>query len=339
MTNLITQFDVQATPAQINFNFDGVREYLEAELEKYENVLVTIDTLPADKKLAQEIRAKARDISRLRIDTKNELSAPISDFEAKMKELEGMCKTLADSITNQVSKFEQIRLDNLTQQLMTLRDKLRTELNIEEVHFSAEFDDLIKLGSLTKTDNLTKSVREEMEQRVNKELQAQQRTEMRLLQLENECLKAGMDAPMTRQNVEAFLYTDDDTYNAQLSGLIQSELARQEQARIAHERRLQEEAARAQREAETKALAEAQQIKEQEKIAAQSETQPQPELQNYQPQPEPQPQPQTNAVTKRVAAYFTVTVPSHVPNHAIENKLKRMLSDAGITSLTNIEVM
>lgn len=358
MSELTTLLELKATPAAVQFDFEGAKAWLTKELEKYENIVVTVDSVADDKKLAQEVKAKSRDINRLRIDTKKALLEPITEFEEQTKELSGMCDTLSLQIETQVKKFEQIRLDNLTQQLMTLRDKLRAELNIEEVHFSAEFDDLIKLGSLTKTDNLTKSAREEMEQRVNKELQAQQRTEMRLLQLENECLKSGMDAPLTRENVEAFLYQDDASYQARLSGLIQNELERQVRAREAHERRIKEEQER---------LAIQQAQREQERLATEHpepEPAPEPSLEAYgEPhciEPEPHNQETYQAphsqhyqpsnerhsdnmnssqITKTVAAYFTVTVPSHVPNHAIENKLKRMLSDAGITSLTNIEVM
>lgn len=326
---------LNATPARIEFDFEGAKNWLDAELERYENVVVTIDSVRDDKKLAQEIRSKARDISRARIDTKKALSEPISEFEDKMKQLENSCTELADNIAEQVRSFEQVRLDNLREMLHKERSALRTKMGVGDRYFIAEFDDLVKLGSLTAKDALTAAAKRTLEDRVRtQELDLQNKVDRRLLELENACLRAGMDAPMTRENVEAFLYDDDEDYSKKLDLLISSELRRQKDAQEAHERRMKEQM---EREARQKAEAEQAAIRAKEQAEAQPEPASEPE-----PEPEPGPQPEQlpdiERETRTVTLAFTVQVKPGTPSSLITAHTEKLLSQVGIESVEYVEV-
>jgi hypothetical protein len=59
---------------------------------------------------------------------------------------------------------------------------------------------------------------------------AENRTKMRLLELENQSYKAGLKAPLTRDHVATFLFATDEEYQQRLDAMLQSEVRRQEQA-------------------------------------------------------------------------------------------------------------
>lgn len=373
MSNLIVipKFEFNAAPAKIDFNYEEVNAALVKYLEKYQNAVVTTETLADDKKLVSELNAEAKNINDLRIAQKKKLSEPISEFEEKMKALHSKYKEVSNDINEQVKRFEQVRLDNLAQMLDNERAKLREEMKIEERYFTVEFDDLVKLGSLTAKDNLAAAPRRTLVARIREqELDLQNKVERRLLELENACLRAGMDAPMTRENVEAFLYSDDETYSSHLEQLINSELSRQKAAQEAHERRIKEQLereARQKAEAEQAAIRAREQSEQEEQRNRQSEpvqTPVEPEQRqeierHYSGQPvigvevpdmsgtfsrdEPvQNQTRTNqdgTITRTVVATFEVTTKAHITDQQVTNRLGEVMAGAGITTLQKIEVI
>lgn len=336
---------IEATPAVVSLNFDEVAKALDKDLERYQNVTVTEQTLPNDKKLATDLNKRAGEIKRARIDKAKELKKPIADFEEQMKTLEQKCLDVREKINDQVKEFERKKLALCSEQLDAWRTELRDSMEIEPVHYMAEFDDLIKLTSLTKGGALTKGAKESLEQRVKEELMLQQRTESRLVRLENECLKAGLDAPLTRENVEAFLYRDDAEYNQRLDSLIENENKRQEQARERYQQQQQREQGG---EVKQPPAVEPEQVEEVQ--AGTHRINPlgsvNPELVErvetaLTPQKQESVSTQVEAGKKAVTVRcdFTVNVNERVPEDKITDRLKQLLADAGINTLDSMAVI
>ena len=87
----LIEIETNITMPVLDVHFDLVKTELEGELSKYENVLVTEETLKDDKKLAQTLVSKGKLYDSKRKATVKEISAPIKLFETQMKLLQGLC--------------------------------------------------------------------------------------------------------------------------------------------------------------------------------------------------------------------------------------------------------
>lgn len=307
-------------PAVIEFNFAEMSSALDAHLEKYSNVKVTAESLADDKKLSQELNKQIKTIARARIDRKNELTEPVSAFEAQMKELEQKIEAVRSVIAEQVKVFEQEKLAEIYEIIATEFESQveQAGLRAEFANFGEETQSLTKLTAVTAKDALTAKTKSEILASVNDRLNTQNMVDLRLAKLEAECYRLGLAAPLTKAHVSSILLLDEDTYQVELEKIIAAEVQREQQAVEAHKAKL---------EAEAKAQAQAE--VEQEQYALVDEQAP------Y--TPAPQQQATTNGKTI-VTCTFELDVPAHAPSEAIEAKFRKLLEEAGFTTLANIHI-
>lgn len=105
---MITDLD-KALPQSIVFNFEEVKTWLTENLASYKNMVITEDEIGAAKADKAKISKLSKTISEQRIAIKKRYLEPYNDFEAKMKELSGMCDEAAKNIDVQVKVFEEKR--------------------------------------------------------------------------------------------------------------------------------------------------------------------------------------------------------------------------------------
>ena len=232
----LIEIETNITMPVLDVHFDVVKSELEGELSKYENVLVTEETLKDDKKLAQTLVSKGKLYDSKRKATVNEISAPIKLFETQMKLLQGLCVSASKAISDQVAVFEQVKLNNFGELLAESIEKLRLEMAVEEQYHNIGAEKVfIKLGSITGKGAMNKASKDGIQNIVDKELMLQNQVAFRLLQLESESYKAELESPLVRENVESFLFLSDADYALGLDRIIKSELARQVRAKEARE--------------------------------------------------------------------------------------------------------
>lgn len=313
---------INSTPAMFTADFEKAEEILSAELKKYD-VVVTIDTVKDAKSLATELNKMATDINSNRIAAVKTVSAPIREFEEKMKLLSQKCKDGRESILTQVRAFE-VETEKEVERLLTkLREDLFIEVEVSDEFKRAEFDDLIRVSNITEKGKLGKRARDALTSRVRDDKALQDKTGLRLLQLENTCFKAGLKVPLERVHVEAFLFADDEVYKTRLDSMIYVEVKRQEKA---------EEKVREQVKKETPApIIETGGTYEKEYVSSFPEVKDEPVVAASVAQ-------SAGNVVRVVVATFEIEVPESIPDERITNKLTKMLTDAGITSMTSIVV-
>lgn len=223
---------VDSKPPIISGNFEMLQNLLKTELDKYD-VIIDIDS----EKDVKEARAIATNINKLKgqIDTlrKDEvakLSAPITEFTAKMNELKILCEDSRQKILGQIRVVD----DNKRTKLKTLLDKeleatyLKYGINIE--FKIVKIDDLVIVSNLNKS-GIAKSARDAIDERVLETKRFQEKIDKRLLTLETICYQGGLPVPLTRENIEYFLKeSDDDIYLNKLVSLIKNEITRLEKA-------------------------------------------------------------------------------------------------------------
>ena len=108
MTEFRITSDLSALRGQvIEANFAEVREWLDTNLAPYREMAVTPDTMSTAKQYRANIR-KVRDrIDESRKEAKNAVLSAYSAFEAKCKELTGLCDEAANAIDGQVKALEE----------------------------------------------------------------------------------------------------------------------------------------------------------------------------------------------------------------------------------------
>ena len=182
---------VDSVPAVIDTNYEAVRAQLETEIAKYD-IVVTVDTVKDAKAMATQLNKLKGEIATRRKEEVAKASEPVRAFEAKVKSLEAMCEDGRQKILSQVAAFEEVTLKVAAEELAKYLAESYAKQGVTDEFQTAKVDDLVKLGALTATGNLTKGAREAVAARVGECQIQQQRTALRLSQLENESHRAGL---------------------------------------------------------------------------------------------------------------------------------------------------
>src|SRR5690625_4221625 len=320
---------IENTPALVSVNFDQLRERLEQELERY-RVVVTADTLADAKKLATELNSTKQLNDDRRKAEVAKASEPIKQFDERRKELVLMCAKGRQDILDQVKRFEDETREICRALLMSHRESMFKKHGVAEEFQRTEnqstIEDLVKISHVTAKGALTKAAKDTVEQRVMEDAALQAKIERRLLELENRSYKAGLSAPLQRGHVEAFLFADDDHYQASLEQMISVEVERQEQAEAALRRKVAKENQRAEAPAQ-QAQAPANPVRDDVAISYAA------------PERAATPPPAPGKAQYLVRCQFEVEVPDSLTVEAIETELRRVMEKAGLgKTLTGIAV-
>lgn len=271
----LPEVQVKFTPAVIEVNFDELKAALEKQVTEQAATVVTVDNLQSAKKLAADMNKTAGLIKATRIEYVKKAGAQISDFEASMKSLEAIVTDGRAKITEQTTRFEDETKAAALAALQAYLVEQGTAKGIRPQFQRTTVDDLANLSALTGTGKLAAKPKAEVDARIAADLALQQQTDMRLVMLENESLKAGLAAPLTQNHVELFLYEPDDIYKMRLAHLFEAELLREAKAREAADLRAKQESERnllaQQRAAEAEARAD--QMAEQNRILQEQQEQ------------------------------------------------------------------
>ena len=220
---------ITSTLPIVNSNFGDIKRQLIAKLQQ-SDLIVDSDSVKVAKSMATSINKLKSQIANKRKAIIAELSAPIKELENQAKELENLCEESRQKLLSQVKVFDDKERDKVKE---LLKKELQTTYSKYEV--KAEFqivkiEDLAIISNLTKT-GLAKKARTAIDERVLTCKEQQEKIETRLLTLDSICFKAGLQIPLTRENINHFLMIEeDDEYLEQLVSLIKNELNRLEEA-------------------------------------------------------------------------------------------------------------
>lgn len=358
LQNMIT---VTSVPAKLTVNFEALREALQKEVARYD-VVVTADTVTDARKLAAELNATANEIDKRRKEEVAKASEPLRQFDERMRDLVTLCKNGRAKITQQIERFDDEVRETAQRLLAQAREDSWTEMEVADEFRRAEFDDLVMVSAVTKAGSLAGKQKTILQNRCREDKMMQDRTERRLLELENASLRAGLSAPLTRDHVEHFLFADNERYSRELERILTAEVQRQEQAERAMRERLEREA-RQKAEAEERerkrkaAEAEAERAREEarnrhERDEAERRAHGKcdgnhgaprcadPECWQGDEKPaEPQPRPAAKTGLRRVVAQFEVNAPAGVSDADLVSECRRVMEAAGITTLTDVYVV
>lgn len=245
----------------LNKEHDVILKVVEDELslDKY-NSIVTMENYKDMKVVGTELNKFSKYINDFR-KTKVKLETEdIEVFKSNCKIYDNLIQTKREAILKGLEVFEQ---ETKKQVLEVCKEYLNTYC--EEVGLREEFvskidsSDMSLTGYMSATTGvINKKGRDEVEKRVNAQLSLQNKVDLRLSNLENECLKADI-AILSKEHVQGFLMDDDTSYSDKLNALIEIEIKRAN----AEKKKIEEKAkAEAEKVAQDKVIAQQKALKQ-----------------------------------------------------------------------------
>jgi len=223
------ELKINSTLPIINGNLNDVKRQLVAKLQQ-SDLIVDSDSVKVAKSMATSINKLKSQIANKRKAIIAELSAPIKELENQAKELESLCEESRQKLLLQVKVFDDKERQRCKKLLDVELQATYTKYEVKAEFQIAKFEDLAIISNLTKT-GLAKKARTAIDERVLNCKEQQEKIETRLLTLDSICFKAGLQVPLTRENINHFLMIEeDDEYLEQLVSLIKNELNRLEDA-------------------------------------------------------------------------------------------------------------
>ncbi|MFW3413091.1 hypothetical protein ACN9J3_10195 [Aliarcobacter butzleri] len=234
------KLDGALTILNLNANMDQLENAVIKELEKDEyNSIVTEENFESMNKTAQFCGKKGKQISDFRIAKVKEETEHITVFENSLKALTKMFTDKQTKIKEGLSVFEDKQKKIIKEVCTTYFNQYCLEVGLKEKFQNINLEDMTQTGFMTASGAISKKGKEEVEKRVQVQLNLQNKVENRLMMLENQCLRAGIE-PLTEQHIQGFILADDDTYMRNLNMLIESELKRAEQSKAKQEQELRQ---------------------------------------------------------------------------------------------------
>lgn len=218
--------------AQIDF-YD-LTEDVVVEIEKrIKNVETVVFDVSEDgkkelKKYQSSERKLIKDINEVR---KAEYTIRTESVKKSNDLLLSVLKKWDESVSKKADQFEEFeskQLDFINKVVNAALTTQRTLKNIEPKFMVAhDLSPLIKLtGTLTPGQQLTKKANDFIAQIVDKELLNQSRYHSRVMELENLCLRADINPPLTEVHLGAVFLAEDEVFRAKVNELITAEIAR-----------------------------------------------------------------------------------------------------------------
>ena len=215
-----------------NSEHENILEHITNELKapKY-NSIVTMDNLADMKESSSELGKISKSISRFRIDKKDSEMEDINLFDANFK---SYC-ALIDAKQTEIKKGLEVFEAETRKQILEVCTKYLVE-QYKEKDLRVEFriidiSDMTLSKYATKTMTIAKPAKDEIDKRINEKLALQNKVDLRLSNLENICLRAGIE-PLTIEHIQGFLFETDEKYEIKLKVLIDAEIKRSEAAKI-----------------------------------------------------------------------------------------------------------
>ncbi|MCT7637038.1 DUF1351 domain-containing protein [Aliarcobacter butzleri] len=234
------KLDGALTILNLNANMDQLENAVIKELEKPEyNSIVTMTNFKDMKESSLFLGKVAKQISDFRIAKVKEETTDIKLFEDSLKKFTNMFKSKQDEIKQGLDVFEEETRKQVKAVCIAYFDDYSLEVGLSDEFKNVNLEDMTQTGFMTASGSISKKGKEEVEKRVQVQLNLQNKVENRLMMLENQCLKAGIE-PLTEQHIQGFILADDDTYMRNLNMLIESELKRAEQIKAKQEQELRQ---------------------------------------------------------------------------------------------------
>jgi hypothetical protein len=145
-------------------------------------------------------------------------------------ESQGFIDQLLKNRQSAIDQFEEVRLAKLAEIRGKLAETLVSawdELGVKPEFRKGDIEPMVKMGSITETGKLTQKANGTVRTIANGNLAEQNRIAQRHMLIENRCLRADINPPLSHLHFgELFFTADDETFNSKLEALVDEEITR-----------------------------------------------------------------------------------------------------------------
>ena len=108
---------VKQDPGRVTWNFEEVKNFLAAEMDRYKGLVYTDDTIKTAKSDVAYLRSLSKQVEERRKEVKAKCLEPYDTIEKQAKELVRLIEDPISEITKQVSEYEERRKERLKQEI------------------------------------------------------------------------------------------------------------------------------------------------------------------------------------------------------------------------------
>jgi len=149
---------IELKPAMVKFNYDELSNILDESLKKYDGLTFTEEDATECKKTITELNKGKKLLDDYRKKTKKELTASVTDFENRCKELNKKFDAVITPLKEQHQAFEKKRKEEKLQKIEEVIAQIIEEFELEE-----KYAVQIKVdGSYLNKSKTIKSIKEEL---------------------------------------------------------------------------------------------------------------------------------------------------------------------------------
>ncbi|RLA77005.1 MAG: hypothetical protein DRG30_01400 [Epsilonproteobacteria bacterium] len=163
---------IKSTLPTIEGNFEVVKQQLIDGLRTYD-VIITAETVKDGKSMASEINKIKKAIKDQQTKALEDILGPVDGFKEKIKELMDLADEAKEKITKQVAAYEEKTKQEILDKIREFALNEINESNLREPFRNIETADLMKLGAVTKTGNLTTATINTIKARITEQLNFQ----------------------------------------------------------------------------------------------------------------------------------------------------------------------
>jgi hypothetical protein len=190
---------------------------------------------------ATAINKFATQFKRFVLDTSKRETEEVTKWKS---ELQGFIDQLLKNRQSAIDQFEEVRLAKLAEIRGKLAETLVSawdELGVKPEFRKGDVEPMVKMGAITETGKLTQKANGAVRTIANGNLAEQNRIAQRHMLIENRCLRADINPPLSHLHFgELFFTADDETFNSKLEALVDEEITRR--AEMAERIKKQQEA-------------------------------------------------------------------------------------------------
>jgi len=209
------------------FTNDDYLKQLDIAIEKTSSLVYSLDDEAAMKVDATAINKYATTVDKWIAATYKEQTEQVANWRTARKD---KTKKLLDNRQRIIDQFAELREKRLTETRAALLTHLSNNWELNEVKHQfrkATIEHMVKpTGVFTPTNALTKATHTELNRLVAEDKAAQIQYESRVMLIENKCLRADINPPLTVDSFGAAMHGGDFEFNTKLDELIQVELTR-----------------------------------------------------------------------------------------------------------------
>jgi len=219
-------FDLNKTIVELNKEHFSFEEQIKKELEANRfNSIITFQNYKDMKNSATELNKTITFISNFRKDKKKSEMVHIDEFENNLKSYCTLIQEKREKILQGLDVFDE---ETRKQVQKACKDYLEFQVGLTKLRdefANIDIQDMTQLGFITPKGDVSKKAKDEIEKRVNEKLNLQNKVDNRILNLENLCLKEGIE-PLGYEHIQGFIYDEDEVYKQKLQNLINTEKER-----------------------------------------------------------------------------------------------------------------